>query len=78
MRPPDVSSGGSVSTMERTGVVVIRVWIESAAEAGGGFRARVTLVRDVEHNASETLVAATPEEIVEIVHGFLEEFAAAR
>jgi hypothetical protein len=64
-----------VSRRERTGVVVIRVWIETAAGTDG-LRARITLVRNLEENGSETVVAGDPDEIVAVVRRFVDKFAA--
>jgi hypothetical protein len=60
---------------ERAGVAVIRVWIETAAGTDG-LRARITLVQDLEERASETAVAAHPDEIVAVLRRFLEQFSA--
>jgi hypothetical protein len=70
-------TGTSVSGRERTSVVVIRLWIETSA-GESGLRARITLVRDLEENESETAVAGDPDEIVAVVRRFVDEFAAAR
>lgn len=66
-----------MSEHERTGLAVIRVWIEHPA-GSDGLRARITLVRDVEDGASESTIAADPDEIVAVVRGFVDEFVAAR
>jgi hypothetical protein len=60
---------------KRTGVVVIRVWLESA-DPETGLRARISLVRDVERGESESVVAGSAEEILDAVRGFLDEFVA--
>lgn len=60
---------------ERTGVVTIRLWIESA-DATSGLRARITLVRDLEESEPETAAASRPDEIVAVVRRFVDEFAA--
>jgi hypothetical protein len=62
---------------ERTGVVVIRVWIERP-DGANAFRARITLVGDLENEQTRTAAAASTNEIVEIVRDFLDEFVAAR
>jgi hypothetical protein len=64
-----------VSKHERTGVVTIRLWIETA-DVSGGFRARITLVPDLDANEPETAVAGHPDEIVAIVGRFVHAFAA--
>jgi hypothetical protein len=67
--------GSDVNRCERTGVVVIRVWIETATETDR-LRARITLVRDLAENAPETAVASDRDEIVAVVRRFVDEFAA--
>ncbi|MFN2467007.1 MAG: hypothetical protein ABR521_02570 [Gaiellaceae bacterium] len=67
---PGAFGGGSP---ERTGVVVIRVWLESA-DAGRGLRARISLVRDVECGETESVVAGSAGEILEAVRRFVDEF----
>jgi hypothetical protein len=58
---------------DRTGVAVIRVWVEPGP--GGGLRARVTRTLDVASaSESEASVASTPDEIVRVVSEWLAEF----
>ena len=64
-----------MSVSERTGVVVIRVWLEEAGAVG--LRARISLVQDLEGGETESVVAASTEEIVEVVRRFVDEFATA-
>lgn len=70
----DQPDGGA---SERTGVVVIRVWLERG-DSERRLRARISLVRDVEHGEAESVVAASAEEILEAVRRFVNEFVAAR
>jgi hypothetical protein len=63
-----------LSSRERTGVIIIRVWLE--ADDGNGFRARVTWVRDVEANEVDNAAASNVEEVVEMVQRFVNEFTA--
>jgi hypothetical protein len=58
---------------ERTGVVVIRVWLEPA-HPERQLRARISLVRDVERGESESVVAGSDDEILDAVRRFLDEF----
>ena len=58
---------------ERTGVVVIRVWLESA-DAERGLRARISLFRDVACGDSDSVVAGSRQEILDAVRCFLDEF----
>jgi hypothetical protein len=60
--------------VERTGVVVIRIWIEDAS-LRNGLRARVSLVRDIESGETATVVAAGPQELLGVVRRFVDEFA---
>jgi hypothetical protein len=66
-----------VSATERTGVAVIRVWIERREDADE-LRGRITLVRDVEHPEEERTVAADADAIVDAVRRFVDDFVAAR
>jgi hypothetical protein len=63
-----------LSSRERTGVIIIRVWLE--ADDTDGFRARVTSVRDVEANEVDNAAASTVDEVVEMVQRFVNDFAA--
>lgn len=60
------------STPERTGVIIIRVWLEADGE--NGFRARVTAVRDLETNDVDDAVASNVDEVVDIVQRFVSSF----
>jgi hypothetical protein len=60
---------------ERTAVLVVRAWKETGAE--GSLRARVTSTLDVSVSGDEeTLVAASEQEIVEIVRTWLQAVTA--
>jgi hypothetical protein len=63
-----------VSHHERTGVLVLRVWIEPAASES--LRARITAERDLEARERVSAVAASVPQILEIVRDWVEEFAA--
>jgi hypothetical protein len=63
------------SVEERSGVAIVRVWLERS-EGEAGLRARITLVKDLADGATEDAVASTPDEIVEIVRRFLDEILA--
>ncbi len=62
------------SSPERTGVIVIRVWLEATCEEGTGLRARITAVPDLTDPEVETAVASTLEEILEAVDHFVSAF----
>jgi hypothetical protein len=62
---------------ERTGVLVIRVWMEGDPEAGG-LRARITQTLDLSAPEQLGRVAASQEEIASIVQEWLDAFVAGR
>ena len=57
---------------ERTGLLVIRAWIEANGETR--LRARITRMVDVDAQEQISTVAATPEEITGTVVEWLETF----
>jgi hypothetical protein len=57
----------------RTGVMVVRVWIEVES---GGLRARLTGTHDIAHDEETTVTAATVDDIVAIVRDWVEAFTA--
>lgn len=57
---------------ERTGLLVIRAWIETNGETR--LRARITRMVDVDAQEQISTVAATPEEITGTVVEWLETF----
>lgn len=59
---------------ERTGVFVVRAWIETGA--GGGFRARVTRTLDLSTRDELSSSVATPSEITRLVVDWLDAFVA--
>jgi hypothetical protein len=60
---------------ERTGVLVIRAWIESNGQ--DGLRARITWTLDVTEQGEVSTAASTPEAITEVVAEWLRAFLAA-
>lgn len=54
---------------ERTGVLVIRAWIESGGE--NALRARITSTLDVAERGEVSTVASTPEAVTAAVAGWL-------
>jgi len=58
--------------VERTGLLVIRVWVEKNGEAR--LRSRITRVLDVSEGEEMTTAAATSEEITAVVTEWLEAF----
>jgi hypothetical protein len=54
---------------ERTGVLVIRAWIESGGE--NALRARITSTLDVTEQDEVAIVASTPQAVMEAVAAWL-------
>lgn len=72
-----MSTGDAPSRLERAGVVVVRIWLED----GNGepvLRARISIVRDLESDETETVAAASAGEIFDVVRRFVDSFAALR
>jgi hypothetical protein len=63
-----------VTPAERTGVLVLRVWIES--DADNGLRARITHERDLGSGERVSVVSGAVDEIVEIIWYWLQDFLA--
>jgi hypothetical protein len=62
------------SGLDRTGVMVVRVWIE---RSDGSLRARLTETLDLTTHEETSCAASSAEEIVEIVSRWVQAFAAA-
>ena len=58
---------------ERTGVLVLRVWIEAGTDE---FRARITAERELGGEERVTAVAGSLDEIIEFVRRWVDEFVA--
>jgi hypothetical protein len=58
---------------ERTGVLVLRAWIEGDPPQ---LKARITQTVDVAAREPVSTTASTPEQIFTVVRGWLEEFQA--
>ena len=59
---------------ERTGVLVLRVWIEAGSESG--LRARITVEDELGSHERVSVVAGSIEQIVEFVEQWLKGFVA--
>jgi len=59
---------------ERAGVIVIRVWVEDASEAGP--RARITASNDLSSGEQTVAVAQGAEDILAVVRSWLDAFLA--
>ena len=57
--------------VERTGVLILRVWIEAGS---GEFRARITAESELGSGERLTVVAATLEEVLELITDWVKEF----
>ena len=57
---------------ERTGVLVLRVWIEPGGE--DGLRARITASDDLERAEQRSVAAASVDDVVRVVREFVERF----
>ncbi len=57
---------------ERTGILIVRLWIEGNAPEG--FRARITRTLDSASHEQEMVVAAAPEDIYAVVRTWVEAF----
>jgi len=60
-----------VPLRERTGVLVLRVWIEAGTDE---FRARLTAESELGTGERVTAVAGSLEEIVEFIRRWVDEF----
>lgn len=58
---------------ERTGVLVLRVWIEAGTDE---FRARITAESELGAEERVTVVASSLDEIIEFVRRWVQEFVA--
>jgi len=57
---------------DRTGVLVVRVWVEVHPEQG--LRARITETNDIVAGRQRSVAVASVDEVVEIVRAWLERF----
>ena len=57
---------------DRTGILIVRLWIEGSRHEG--FRARITRTLDSTGPEEEMATAATPEDIYAVVRTWVETF----
>jgi hypothetical protein len=57
---------------DRTGILIVRLWIE--ADAQEGFRARITQTLDLTDREQATATAADPEDVYAVVQTWVEAF----
>ena len=62
----------SFPSADRTGILVVRLWIE--ANARDGFRARITRTLDAARPQQATTTAATAEDLYAVVRTWVETF----
>jgi hypothetical protein len=60
---------------DRTGLCVVRVWLDAELEAGG-LRARITRTQDLVEGAQVVTAAATTDEVYAAVREWLEAYLA--
>jgi hypothetical protein len=60
---------------ERTGILILRLWIE--VDANEGFRARITQTLDSAGPDQDMATAATPEDVYSAVKSWVETFVGA-
>jgi hypothetical protein len=60
--------------MQRTGVLVVRAWLEDATETG--LRVRITQTLDVSRHGENVIVAARRDDVYAAVRSWLEAFTA--
>jgi len=65
-------SNMKTSSSDRTGILIVRLWIE--ANAREGLRARITQTLDSVFPDQARATASTPEEIYAVVRRWVEEF----
>jgi hypothetical protein len=58
-----------LSASQQTSVIVIRVWLEMSHEAV--LRARITSVQDLSSPRAAVAAAASVDDVLEVVRGFL-------
>ena len=59
-------------TPDRTGILIVRLWIEGTAD--GGLRARITQTHDTTGPEQAMASAATPDDIYSVVRTWVETF----
>ena len=57
---------------DRTGILILRLWLESSTP--DGLRARITQTLDSTDRAHTTATAAKPEDIYDLVQAWVEAF----
>jgi len=57
---------------DRTGILIVRLWIEG--DAHGGFRARITQALDSASREQTMATAADPEDVYAVVRAWVEAF----
>ena len=60
------------SSVDRTGILIVRLWMEPTMQ--DGFRARITQTTDSRSPYHEMATAGTPEEVYAVVRTWVEGF----
>ena len=60
------------SSVDRTGILIVRLWMEATIR--DGFRARITQTTDSRSPHQEMATAGTPEEVYALVRTWVEDF----
>jgi hypothetical protein len=68
----DEHEGMTSPSSDRTGILILHLWIEAAADEG--FRARITQTFDSAGPEQAMATAATPEDIYSVVQTWVEAF----
>lgn len=65
----------ALPSSDRTGVLIVRLWIET--NGTDGFRARITRTLDAAGTDQTTATAATPHDVCAVVRTWVDAFVAA-
>ena len=72
MTAPSEDERMKTQTTDRTGLMIVRLWLEGSA--GEGLRARITQTLDSNGPEQAMATAATPEDIYTVVRTWVEAF----
>lgn len=59
-------------SLDQTGILIVRLWIEGSA--AGGFRARITQTHDSSGLEQASATAGNPEDLYAVVRSWVEAF----
>lgn len=69
----DDDVGMTTQTTDRTGVMIVRIWIDQDAEVG--LRARITRTLDSTGAEQDVTIAAHVDDVCEVVRRWVDEFS---